>query len=159
MKLFYKKIIISVATIFSIFFLVVILFTIYLTYKIPFNNYRLKIFQDSFNIFVDPMHPKQSNLITETAEVGNWGSGNQCQFLVGQFRLSTLLKEEIKQFYFKDSMSSGVYFIEGDEDFDNTWFEWKEKYLKNYKLKDGENVYLVWMSDDDYPPDGDIRCH
>ena len=56
-------------------------------------------------------------------------------------------------------MSSGVYFIEGDEDFDNTWFEWKEKYLKNYKLKDGENVYLVWMSDDDYPPDGDIRCH
>lgn len=155
MKLFYKILIISSIII----FLAVILFISILTWKIPYNNLYLKIFQKSFNTIVSPMHPAQSNLIADVAEIGNWANGAQCQFFVGQFRLSTLSKESIKRSYFKESVSSGVNFIEEDIFNHSPWFKWKEKYLKNYKLKENESVYLIWTADEDSLPDGDIRCH
>lgn len=71
MRIFYKILIISGLII----ILPVAILFIYLTYKIPFNNYRLKIFQESFNTFINPMHPQQSNLIAELAEIGNWTDG------------------------------------------------------------------------------------
>jgi hypothetical protein len=159
MKLFYKILIISASTIFSAFLLVTILFTLYLTYKIPFNNYNLKVFEGNFRKSIAALHPKQSSLIAEVAEVGNWADGTQCQFFVGQFRSSSFSKEELKQAYFEDSMSSGVDFVDEDIFSHSPWLGWKENYLKNYKPKENETVYLVWASDDDNLPDGDIRCH
>lgn len=158
MKLFYKTIIISGATVFLILLLAVLLFVLYLTYRIPFNNYHLMIFRDDFHKFVDQLHPRQSTYIAEIAETGNLGAAsNHCDFLVGEFRSSSLSKETLKGVYFKDSMSSGVYFIDEDIFMQTPWSEWKEKYLKDYKLKNNENVYLVWISNDDNSPDGDIR--
>lgn len=155
MKLFYKIFVIS-----SIIILSIILFLILLlAWKMPYNNLYLKNFQKSFNAFTYYMHPKQSYLITTISETGNWGNGNQCQFFAGQFRLSKLSKETIMQSYFKYSMSSGVDFLDEDIFNHDPWMEWKGKYLGNYKPKEGENIYLVWMSDDNNPPDGDIRCH
>lgn len=155
MKFFYKIIIILCTSIISI----VILFVLLLVWKMPYNNLYLKIFQESFNTFVYFMHPQQSNLIIDVAEIGNWANGTQCQFFTGQFRLSKLSKKTIKQSYFEDSMSSGVDFIDEDIFNQNPWFEWKEKYLKNYKLQENENIYLIWMIDGDKFSDGDIRCH
>jgi hypothetical protein len=105
------------------------------------------------------MHPRQSYLITDVAELGNWANGNQCQFFAGQFRLSELSKETIRQSYFKESMSTGVYFLDEDVFNHSPWSEWKEKYLGNYVSQKDKNIYLVWVSDDNNLPDGDIRCH
>lgn len=160
-KYFLKIITIVSAVIFSVLLFFTIIFFLYTTYKIPYNNLYLKFFQESFNVFVNPMHPKQSNLIAEMAEVGNWADGTKCHFFVGQFRSSPLSKETIQQFYFKESMYSGIDFVDEINEnniIDNPWFEWKEKYLKNYRPRDGENTYLIWISDQDKPTDGDIRC-
>ncbi len=159
MKLFYKIIIISGTTIFSVIFLIVFSLALYLTYKIPFNNYYLKTFQNNFRQSIKSFHPAQSSLITEMAETGNFGESNHCDFLAGEFRSSPLPEEVLEQFYFKDSMSSGVYSINDDIFTYSPWLEWKEKYLRNYKPRENENVYLVWTADDDNSPDGDIRCH
>ena len=154
MKLFYKVFFILGILI----FLSAVLLTLILTWKMPYNNLYLKNFQESFDVFIYPMHPKQSNLISETPEMGNWANGNQCQFIAGQFRISRLTKNIIKELYPKESMSSGVYFIDEDIFNHSPWSELKEKYLK-YSPREGENIYLVWMSDDDKFSDGDIRCH
>lgn len=160
MKLFYKTIIISGVTVFSVLLLIILLFVLYLTYRIPLNNYHLMIFKDDFNKFVDQLHPQQSAYIAEVTETGNLGgASNHCDFLVGEFRSSPLSKEMLKNNYFRDSLSSGVYFIDDDIFTESPWSEWKEKYLKDYKPKDNENTYLVWISNDGNSPDGDIRCH
>lgn len=155
MNLFYKILIIFSSIIFS----AIILLVLILTWKIPYNNLYLKIFQESFNIFVNPMHPPQSNLIAEMAETGNWANGSQCQYFAGQFRFSALPKETIRQFYFKESLSSGVDFIDEDIFNHSPWLEWKEKYLKNYKPEESESIYLIWIADEDNLADGDIRCN
>jgi hypothetical protein len=131
---------------------------LFLTWKMPLNNLHLKVFEYNFRRSVDSLHPKQSTLIAEAAEVGNWADGTYCEYFAGQFRLSKLPKETIRQFYFKESMSSGVDFIDEDIFNHSPWSEWKEKYLKNYKPKENENIYLVWKADYDNSPDGDIRC-
>ena len=139
--------------------LVILLFVLLATWKIPYNNLYLKSFQESFNIIVNPMHPEQSKLIIEIAETGNWANGSQCQYFVGQFRVSTLSKEIVRQSYFKESMSSGIDFINEDAFNYEPLSGWKEKYLKNYKSKENENVYFVWILDGDKFTDGDIRCN
>lgn len=55
-------------------------------------------------------------------------------------------------------MSSGVDFIDEDIFKHSPWSEWKEKYLRNYKPKENENIYLVWIADENKSSDGDIRC-
>lgn len=157
MKLFYKILIISSVVISS----VVILGILFFTWKIPLNNVRLIFFQYNFNKSINQLNPRQSSLIAEVSEVNNWANGNQCEFLVGQFRNSTLLKEELEKIYPYDFFTAGVYFfdINQEEDYGTPWREWKEKYLKNYIPKEDENIYLVWKSKIDYNVDGDIRCH
>ncbi|KKP33157.1 MAG: hypothetical protein A2360_00590 [Candidatus Staskawiczbacteria bacterium RIFOXYB1_FULL_32_11] len=155
MKLFYKNFTILGLIISS----AVILFIIILVWKMPYNNLYLNNFRKSFSVFTYYMHPKQSNLIVEMAELGNWANSNQCQFFAGQFRLSGLSKETIMQSYFKESMSTGVYFLDEDVFNHSPWSEWKEKYLGNYVPQKDKNIYLVWASDDNNLPDGDIRCH
>ena len=158
MKLFYKIIIICGATIISVFLLLATSITIYMTYKIPLNNYRLMLFQNDFRQNIKSLHPDQSELITEVAEVGNWADGTYCEFLVGQIRSSTLPKEELEKIYPYDFFTAGVHFFDGNEQFGSPWYELREKHLKDYKLKEGENVYLVWKSKTDYNTSGDIRC-
>lgn len=160
MKLFYKKLLIFGLIVSSPVLIVISAIFIYATYKIPFNNARLVIFQYDFNKSINQLNPKQSNLIVKVAKVGNWANSNQCEFLVGQLRTSTLSKEELEGIYPYDFFTAGVYFFDGNqEEFWSPWREWKEKYLKNYKPKEGENVYLVWKSKIDYNVSGDIRCH
>ena len=157
MKLFYKIFVIPGVIIFSI----IILFILFFTWKVPINDIRLMIFQYNFNRSVNKLNPKQSNLIAEVAKVGNWANGNQCEFLVGQIRTSTLSSEEIERIYPYDFFTAGVNFFDmnHEEGYGTPWREWKEKYLKNYKPKDGENIYVVWKSKIDYNVNGDIRCH
>lgn len=158
MKLFYKIIFFSGATIFSIFLFIAVSFTLYVTYRMPFNNIHLKIFEDNFRRSIAGLHPGQSSLITEAAEVGNWADGTYCEFLAGQFRSSLLSKEELEKLYPYNFFSAGVYFIDEDIFNHSPWADWKEKYLKNYKAKNNEDVYLVWKSDYNNSPAGDIRC-
>ncbi len=155
MKLFYK-----ILLIFGIIvFLTIILFILFFIWKIPFNNARLIIFQYNFNKSINQFNPERSALITEAAEVGNWADGTYCEFLVGQFRYSLLSKEEIEKIYPYDFFTAGVHFFDNNEEHLGTpWFEWKEKYLKNYKYRESENVYVVWKSKIDYNTKGDIRC-
>lgn len=158
MKLFYRIIIISSTTIFSAFFLIVVLLAVYLTYKIPFNNYHLMVFQKDFERSIVKFHPAESKLLAGVAEVGNWADGTYCEFLVGQFRSSLLPKEELEKNYPYDFFSAGVYFIDENEALGSPWLEWRKKYLKDYKPKDNEIVYLVWKSKYDNSTNGDIRC-
>jgi hypothetical protein len=153
MKLFYKILVVLAVP--------AILFVLILAWKIPFNNIYLMIFQYNFNKSINQLNPAQSNLIAKVAEVNNWANGNQCEFLAGQLRYSTLSKEEIEKIYPYDFFTAGVYFFDNnkEEDYGTPWRDWKEKYLKNYKPKEGENVYLVWKSKIDYNVSGDIRCH
>jgi len=116
------------------------------------------IFQNDFRQQIKSLHPTQSNLITEVAEVGNWADGTYCEFIVGEFRSSPLAKEELEKIYPYDFFTAGVYFPDGNERLSSLWYELREKHLKNYKQKEGENIYFVWASNDNNPPDGDIRC-
>jgi hypothetical protein len=136
----------------------VVSIVLFLVWKIPFNNYKLGIFQKSFDQSIAKFHPIESKLLAKAAEVGNWADGTYCEFFVGQFRSSPLPREELEKIYPSDFFTTGVYFIDDNEAFGSSWFEWKEKYLKNYKAKDNENIYLVWKADYDDSPDGDIRC-
>jgi len=156
MKLFYKILIIPSVIISSI----IILFISFFTWKIPFNNVRLMIFQHDFNKSINKLNPNQSILIAEIAEVDNWADGTYCEFLAGQLRSSTLSMEEIEKIYPYDFFTAGVYFfdINYEENYGTLWHELNEKYLKNYKTKKGENIYLVWKSKVDYNTNGDIRC-
>lgn len=159
MKLFYKNLLIFGLVVASPFVILFAVLIIYLTYKIPLNNYRLMVFQNDFRKNIESFHPAQSKLIAEVAEVGNWADGTYCEFLAGQFRSSALSEEELEKIYPYDFFTAGVYFFDDNqEEFWSPWREWKEKYLKNYKPKEGENVYLVWKSKIDYNTSGDIRC-
>jgi len=160
MKLFYKVTIISGVTICSIIILIVVSFMVYMTYRMPFNNYHLIIFQNDFRQRIKLFHPAQSSLITEVSEVGNWADGTYCEFVAGEFRSSPLPKEELEKTYPYDFFTAGVYFfdINYEENYGTLWRELKEKYLKSYKPKNGENVYLVWKSKIDYNTNGDFRC-
>ncbi|MEK7562290.1 MAG: hypothetical protein AAB509_01240 [Patescibacteria group bacterium] len=154
MKLFYKIIVILG----SVVFVIIMAFILLLTYKMPLNNYYLMIFQNDFRQRIRPLHPTKSISITEVAEVGNWTDGTKCQFIVGEFRTSSLSKEELEKIYPYNFFTAGVYFPDGNEKFGSLWYEWKERYLKNYQPKENEIVYLVWATDEDGSPDGDVRC-
>lgn len=158
MKSFYSIIIIIISTIFSVFLLFAVILFLYVTYRIPYNNYRLMGFQNDFRRQIKSFHPAQSNLIAEVAEVGNWADGTYCEFLVGQIRTSTLFKEELEKIYPYDFYTAGVDFFDENEQLGSPLYEFKEKYLKNYNYKEGENVYLVWKSEIDSNTIGDIRC-
>jgi len=154
-----KRILYKVLLILGIIVVVgVVSFVLFFTWKMPFNNYKLGIFQKNFEQSIVKFHPIESKLLAEVSEVGNWTDGTYCEFLVGQFLSSSLSKEELEKIYPDDFLKAGVYFIDGNEAFGSPWFELKEKYLKNYKAKANENLYLVWKSEYDNSPDGDIRC-
>lgn len=157
-KSFFRTIFIIGATIISVFLLLAILIAIYMTYRIPLNNYRLIIFQNDFRQQIKSFNPNESVLIKEVAEVDNWGDGTYCDFMVGQLRVSPQSKEELEKIYPYDFFDAGVYFFDGTEHLGSPWYEFKEKYLNNYKPKEGENVYLVWESKIDYNTSGDFRC-
>lgn len=154
-KRFLYGIVLGLAIIIVGSFTLVVLFFIW---KMPFNNYKLEVLRKDFGKSIVKFHPAESKLLTEAAEVGNWADGTYCEFLVGQFRSSSLSKEELEKIYPDDFSTAGVYFIDGNEPFDSPWYEWKEKYFKDYKPKDNETIYLVWKADYDNSPDGDIRC-
>ena len=158
MKLFYKNLLIFGIIVVSPFVILFVVLIIYLTYKIPLNNYRLMTFQNDFRQNIKSFHPTQSTLIIEIAEVGNWADGTYCEFIAGEFRSSPLSKEELEKIYPYDFFTAGVYFLDEDVFNHSPWSEWKEKYLKNYKPKNGENTYLVWASDQNKSANGDIRC-
>jgi hypothetical protein len=153
-RILYKTLLILGITIVSCVVLIVLLFT----WKMPFNDFYLKVFEYNFRKSISVLHPKQSTFVAEVAEVGNWADGTYCEFIAGQFRSSTLSEEELEKIYPNDFFTAGVNFFDENEDLGSPWSEWKEKYLKDYEPKEGENVYLVWKADYDNSSDGDIRC-
>ena len=153
-------------------FCVILLYVIAVTWGIPIHNYRLWVLQKNFRSTVQPLHPAQSQLRAEMAEFGNFGNSNHCDYMVGEFRSSSLSKEAVMRAYagaIVPSFSSHdknsplpveVYFT--DEDIfhnDYTWSEWLSKYLSRKPATSDKNTYLVFTSSDMHPPDGDIRCH
>ena len=158
MKSIYKSIMISGLIIVSPVLILAATLSIYVTYKIPFNNYYLMTMQNDCRRQIKLFHPTQSTLIAEVAKVGNWTDGTKCQFIVGELRSSPLSKEELEKIYPYDFFTAGVHFIDDDIFTKSPYNEWKEKYLKNYKLKENKNIYLVWIADENKSSDGDIRC-
>lgn len=150
-------------------FCIIIFFVADMTWLMPFHNYQLWRMQRSFRSTMRSTHPAQSQLITEMAEFGNFGESNHCDYFVGEFRFSTLSKEEILKKYAAIATSSfignrlietNVYFI--DEEFfkkDYLWSEWLSKYLPDRRHITNENIYLIYSEDAMNPPYGDIRCH
>jgi len=150
-------------------FCAIILFVAGITLKMPLHNYRLWVLQRNFNSTMKSAHPVPSELRVEVAEFGNLGNSNHCDYLVGEFRSSTLSKEQLKQAYAGittlsfDKISPlpvEVYFT--DEDIfeeDYLWSGWLSKYLPDQHNSSGENTYLIFTSSDMHSPAGDIRCH
>lgn len=142
---------------------------ILLTYKIPWNEYQLRILQKNFRSIVNANSAAQSNLLVEFAEVDHWGNSNLCDYYVGQFRFSPLPIEALKKAYSSFAIPSfpqdennplklEVYSIDDNIFEYYPWSDWLKQYLPNHPSA-GQNVYLVWASSNSHSPDGDIRCH
>jgi hypothetical protein len=152
-----------------IIFCLIVWYAVAVTWKMPFHNYQLWKLQKSFRSIMQSTHPAPSKLRGEVAEFGNFGNSNHCDYLAGEFRSSTLSKEQLTQAYAGMTILSfdkisrlpvEVYFT--DEGFfkdDYLWSRWRSKYLPDQQDVSGENTYLVFASSDMHPPDGDIRCH
>lgn len=147
----------------------ILVLAILLTYKMPWNEYQLRILQKKFRSVVNTNAATRSNLLAEFAEVDHWGNSNLCDYYVGQFRSSPLPRETLERAYFNLAIPSfsqdennplklEIYFI-NDNFFEYyPWSDLLKQYLPNYSLAN-QNIYLVWTSSDSHSPDGDIRCH
>lgn len=148
--------------------LLVILFILSFTWKIPIHVYQLWAMQRDFRSSMAPMHPPESYLNAEVKEFGLFGDSNHCDYFVGEFRTSPLSKEKIRQTYASVITSAfvgnrlletDVYFTDEDIFAHYPWSEWLEKYLPDYYPVADPQTYLIFSEDAGNSPDGDIRCH
>jgi len=149
-------------------FCLLVLFILFLTWKMPFHAYQLWAMQRRFRSDMHSIHPAESQLRAEMAEFGNFGNSNHCDYFVGEFRSSPLSKKEILKRYAAIATSSfvgnrlletGVYFIDEDIFTDHPWSQWLEKYLPAHRHVMNQNTYLIFSEDEGNSPVGDIRCH
>lgn len=135
---------------------------------IPVNQINLWLLKRNF---VSVPHPPESTLLARTAEFGNFGNSNHCDYLVGEFRSSQLSRAEVQQAYNGvqvRSFNAGtqlpveIYFA-GDlreaAQHDYYWRHWLEKYLPTQKAAVNGHTYFVFTMSAMHPPDGDFRCH
>lgn len=146
-----------------------VLLIIMVTWKIPLHTYQLHVLQRHFHTEVRAL--PESILRTEMREFGNFGQSNHCDYIVGEFRSSSLPKEEITQFYAGTSVHSfdktsqlpvEIYFAEDLHEValhDYYLKHWLEKYIPTQKDAVYDRTYFVFTMSAMHPPDGDFRCH
>jgi hypothetical protein len=121
-------------------------------------------------------HPPSSNALVNFSKVGlaAGGNGNHCDYLVGEVRESDDSPEQIRQFYsgftipMMDPATSQ--WASGSDvpvtvEFPNTEQSGVLKYdvaddLRRIRAKQTKKtLYVVYVLDGGYEPNGDIRCH
>lgn len=135
---------------------------------IPINQINLWLLKRNF---VSVPHPPESTLLARTAEFGNFGNSNHCDYLVGEFRSSPLSTEEIEKAYEEitvRSFSAGaqlpveIYFAEELREAASHDYYWRHrlgKYLPTQKDAVYDHNYFVFTESAMHPPVGDFRCH
>jgi hypothetical protein len=135
----------------------------------PIHNFNLWRLESNFQKIAS-FHPPDSTQLFFIKGVGNLfrGASNACDYFVGEFRISPGSREDIISWYeglfvrsFENRATSlEVYFIEDDFFKRYPGYEWREKFYRSSQSVPALGVpYLVLVSQYDYPPDGDIRCH
>ncbi len=144
-------------------------FVLSVTWRMPIHNFNLWRLENNFQMIASS-HPSDSTQLLFIKGVGNLfrGASNACDYFVGEFRISPGSKEGIMRWYKELSIRSfegravslEVYFIEDDFFKRYPGYEWREKLFRSSQSVPALGVpYLVLVSQSDYPPDGDIRCH
>lgn len=142
-----------------------ILIVLALVWKIPLNNFRLERVERNFRMLAQ-YHPVDSTLLSKRKFVGTLYSGAfSCSYVVGEFRVSALTREDIRNAYadtavpsFKRWTRLPVHVRFADEGFlDDPWYEWRDEAVGGLAAK--ENVYSVHVAHTRYSsPFGDFRC-
>lgn len=149
----------------------IILFIVFMAWKIPIHNFNLWRLGGSFQT-IAPLHPRHSKPLLEIKDFGGLfaGASNSCDYLVGEFRSAAYPKERIAQAYrgllvpsfnHTELIPVEVHFADDEEFFESyPWHEWREKlYGSLGSAAIPGTVYAVFVSQTGYPPDGDFRCH
>lgn len=142
------------------------------TWRIPLHNVNLRAFQRSFAAL---SHPSESQLVMELSEFGNFGESNHCDYVVGEFRSTSLPRGKIEQYYESTSIPSpdrtqhawdgeppawNEVEVAFEDDGIFQWYPWSEWWSRVERSSlPSEKTYLIFASADGYPPRGDYRCH
>ncbi len=144
---------------------VLVLLVVYIFGPVLLNNIYVQSFGRTLN---DIHHPSESRLLKRVLAVANLGlASNQCDYVAGEFRATTLPKKRVEDFYaplvnstlsLTAPLTYEIYFA---EDADEHWYLGKHSdTLQTYKQKplSGERVYLFLIVEA-HPPGLDFRCH
>lgn len=158
----------TVTIFFGIFAILIIIFLILITWQIPIHNANLRQLNKNFESSIS-LHPLVSKKLLQFSDFGNFGeSGGQCGYIVGEFRISPLTKEEIINHYKNsviDSFKQGevipleVYFLD-DSNFAHYPLSKlaSNLYQKTRLPVQSPLIYLITASSYNHLADGDIRC-
>lgn len=158
MKQFFRYVGICIIGVLTLLFL-------YISVPVLFNDVHAQFFGRKLN---DINHPSESRLLKRVLAVANLGlASNQCDYVAGEFRATTLSKKEAEDFYaplvnstrsLTATLTYEIYFA---EDADEHWYLGKHSdMLQTYKQEplSGERVYLFLIVET-HPPGLDFRCH
>ncbi len=167
------KIFVNLLTVIGLIVFILILgFLILITWKIPIHNFNLWRLSKNFEL-VSVLHPLSSKKLLKFSDFGNFGeSGGQCGYIVGEFRVSQLNKEEIINHFndknltilsFKENKTIPIeiYFLDDDIFRYYPWSKWL-LYLyqkKGLSSQSSSIVYLAIVQSYNHLADGDIRCY
>ncbi len=110
-------------------------------------------------------HPEQSRSLKGMAVVKNVGGSNDCTWMGGEFRSSSLSKKEIEDFYspriiesYKTPNKSFDLYFHGDEDPYGQIHEFMDELARPTTKRPDETVYLVLATDGLHHAGLDVRC-
>lgn len=145
-------------------------FAVVSSWRVPIHQINLWRLEAHFDGVI-ASHPLGSTLLLSVKDFGNLfrGASNGCDYFVGEFRSTTHPKEEVRRNYsglFVGSFDKTervpleVYFL-NEKEFSDTfqWYAWQEtvsEFLETSVARD--DIYVVFVMQTDFPPDGDIRC-
>ncbi len=139
-------------------------------WRVPIHQFNLWKLGKNFQA-ITTANPPDSKPLLQIRRVGNFfrGASNACDYLVGEFYVEKRSKHEILERYrglfvnsFDDTepVPMEVHFLDEEEFFqDSYWSDWRKKIKKSFNLAVMQgNPYIIFASQTDYPPYGDIRC-
>lgn len=162
-----------IITLGSALLLLYIAFVSALTWTIPIHNANARTFQKNFSTVI---HPKESRILTPIMDFANFGNSNHCDYVVGEFRVSSLSRTELVERYEEQTISPpdtqngiwdgvppressiGILFTDSETFQQWPWSEWLHS-AQPLSSKQGGTAYLVYALESGYPPRGDYRCH
>ncbi len=153
-------------------FILILGFLILITWKMPIHNFNLWRLSKNFES-VSAFHPLLSKRLLKFSDFGNFGeSGGQCGYIVGEFRVSQLTKEEILNYFnyknltilsFKEdkTIPLEIYFLDDDMFRYYPWSKWLLYFYQKKGLSNQSSsiVYLAIAQSYNHLADGDIRCY